>query len=63
MFRVTTPKNHYFFDTEYDASLFARAKSKKLKDPVSVVEVKTRTVLSTYQGGESFGKAYSLFVK
>ena len=55
MFRVTTPKNHYFFDTEYDASLFARAKSKKLKDPVSVVEVKTRKVLSTYQGGESFG--------
>lgn len=62
MFRVSTTKTHYFFDTDYDAALFARAQSKKRKAPVEVVDVKNAKTLYTYANGKACGVGH-FFVK
>lgn len=50
-FGVTTPNIHYFFNTEYDAVLFAKNRSKKLKSAVIVFEDNVSNPLYRYQGG------------
>lgn len=52
MFGVTTPKIHYFFDTEYDAVVFARNRSKQIKSPVVVFENNVTNPIYYYQGGQ-----------
>ena len=51
MFGVTTPKIHYFFDTEHDAVIFAKNRSKQIKSQVVVFEDDISNQLYYYQGG------------
>jgi hypothetical protein len=52
MFSVTTPKIHYFFDTEYDAVLFAKARSKKVKGTLDVINNKEAKKLYSFCAGK-----------
>jgi hypothetical protein len=62
MFKVSTTQTDYFFDTDYDAALFARAQSKRRKSPVDVIDVKNAKTIYTYANGKACGVGH-FFVK